>query len=365
MIPGGALRPRIDEGAGLSGKGEKLHRAALALSVGAIGAGVALWLNLPLAMLIGPLLATMIGAVTGMNLAVPHPLRQAAIVVVAVSLSSKFTPDLLGHMALWPISLLAVLPFIILAAWPVHGYYRRVAGFDPATALLSAIPGGLQTMIMAGPELGGDERRIIMAQVLRLMLSVLAVSLVLGTAIGLSRSQMAMFRVDTAIHWPALAGIVILAYAGFLLAQRFRVPAAQFMGVMPVLAPLYLGGWVEQDIPGPVMALCLWIVGASLGSRFSGIKLREMARFSGHSVVSVLIMLAVCLLFTVVLGVGLDLPMISVLLAFAPGGIVEMSLIALALDVDAGYVSVHHLLRIGLCTLSLPVVFHLLGRRRT
>lgn len=343
--------------------GELLYRAVLALSVGAIGAGLALWLNMPLAMLIGPLVATLVAALAGVKLAIPLPFRQSAVVLVAVSLSSKFSPDILGHMAIWPFSLMAVLPFVVAAAWPVDRYYRKYAGFDRVTSLMSAIPGGLQTMITVGPELGGDESRIVLAQVLRLMLSVVVISAVLGVSVGITRSQMAIFHSDLAVDWSMLALVIGLAFAGYRIGRWLKLPTPQFIGVMPVLAPLYLSGTVAQGIPGPLLAICLWIVGSAIGSRFSGFRPREVIRLSGHSVVAVLIMLAVCLLFAGGLWLGLGLPYLSLVLAFAPGGIVEMSLIALALDVDPGFVSVHHLVRIGLCTLSLPVVFRILGRR--
>lgn len=343
--------------------GEKLYRAVLALAVGAIGAGIALWINVPLAMLIGPLVATLVAALAGVRLAIPLPLRQSAVVLVAVSLSSKFTPDLIGHMAIWPFSLMAVVPFVIAAGWPVDRYYRRVAGFDRVTALMSAIPGGLQTMITVGPELGGDESRIVLAQVLRLMLSVVVISAVLGVSMGIARSQMEIFHRDLRVDWLMLTLVIGLAFTGYRIGRHFKIAAPQFLGVMPVLAPLYLSGVVAQGLPGPIMAICLWIVGSAVGSRFSGFRPRDVIRLSGHSVVAVVIMLAVCGVFTLILGATLGLSTISLVLAFAPGGIVEMSLIALALNADPGFVSVHHLARIALCTLSLPLVVRILRRR--
>ena len=52
------------------------------------------------------------------------------------------------------------------------------------------------------------------------------------------------------------------------------------------------------------------------------------------------------------------------LLAFAPGGLAEMSLIALALGIDAAYVSSHHVVRIFMIIVAAPLVFRLLGGRR-
>ena len=52
----------------------------------------------------------------------------------------------------------------------------------------------------------------------------------------------------------------------------------------------------------------------------------------------------------------------AVLLAFAPGGLAEMSLIALALGVDVAYVATHHVVRIFFIVALAPLVFRLLRR---
>ncbi len=60
----------------------------------------------------------------------------------------------------------------------------------------------------------------------------------------------------------------------------------------------------------------------------------------------------------------LGIPFSAALLAFAPGGLAEMSLIALSLDIDAAYVSSHHIVRIFMIVLAAPFVFRLFSRDR-
>ena len=56
----------------------------------------------------------------------------------------------------------------------------------------------------------------------------------------------------------------------------------------------------------------------------------------------------------------LGLPIAALVLAFAPGGLAEMSLIALALGVDPAFVSSHHVVRIFLVVVLAPLarIFH-------
>ncbi len=51
-------------------------------------------------------------------------------------------------------------------------------------------------------------------------------------------------------------------------------------------------------------------------------------------------------------------------LAFAPGGLAEMSLIAIAINADAAFVATHHVVRIFLIVVLAPLAFRLTRRRR-
>ncbi|MCC5968641.1 MAG: AbrB family transcriptional regulator [Pararhodobacter sp.] len=55
-------------------------------------------------------------------------------------------------------------------------------------------------------------------------------------------------------------------------------------------------------------------------------------------------------------------PVPAVILAFAPGGITEMSLVALSLQLSAVYVTMHHLLRIVLAVIVARLGLALLPR---
>ena len=57
------------------------------------------------------------------------------------------------------------------------------------------------------------------------------------------------------------------------------------------------------------------------------------------------------------------LPFAAVWLAFAPGGLAEMTLISLALGIDVAFVSTHHVVRVVFMVVAAPIVFNILERR--
>ena len=67
-------------------------------------------------------------------------------------------------------------------------------------------------------------------------------------------------------------------------------------------------------------------------------------------------------LFALALTAVAGFPFSSLVLAFSPGGLVVMSLIALTLDIDTAFVATHHIARIGIVVIVVPIAFRLLVR---
>ena len=51
------------------------------------------------------------------------------------------------------------------------------------------------------------------------------------------------------------------------------------------------------------------------------------------------------------------IPFPAIVLAFAPGGLAEMSLIALALGIETAFVATHHVARIAMIVIAAPLVY--------
>src|SRR5918992_591771 len=117
----------------------------LALAIGAAGGWAAYAVELPLAWMIGAMVATTVAAILGLPIALPTGLRSMMVAVLGLMLGSGFSPALLD----------------------------RFAGYDPVTAYFSAMPGGLSEMILVGSEMGGDVRVISLTHGFRILLVVL------------------------------------------------------------------------------------------------------------------------------------------------------------------------------------------------
>jgi hypothetical protein len=76
-------------------------------------------------------------------------------------------------------------------------------------------------------------------------------------------------------------------------------------------------------------------------------------------------MLVVAVGFAVFIAWAANVALSEAFLAFAPGGLTEMSLLTLAMDQDVAYVSTVHIIRITLVIAIAPAVFAALRNRLT
>jgi len=340
-----------------------LPRLGLALIIGVIGGVIAHSIDMPLAWMLGPMLATFAASLLRAPIAMPMKLRQPVLAVLGVFLGSSFTPDIIDQAARWPWSIAAMMLYVPLITGLTMLYYTKVAGLDRRSAIFASTPGGLTITVLVGSAAGGNEQQIALLQGLRVMLVVLAAPMIVAWLTGVMPPSSGMGDSTRTIVTLREAGLLAAcAAAGILIARRINFPSPQMTGAMFASAALYLTGTVEGVLPAWFVDVALLVLGTSIGSRFVSVDPRMLARLAGHGLVSVFIVVVTSGLMALVLSRLLDLEFVSVMLAFAPGGVAEMSLIAIAMNIDPGFVALHHLARIFEILLLAPLVARYLQR---
>ncbi|MCH9019696.1 MAG: AbrB family transcriptional regulator, partial [Proteobacteria bacterium] len=94
-----------------------------------------------------------------------------------------------------------------------------------------------------------------------------------------------------------------------------------------------------------------------------GVPVRHVLRAVLVAAGATAIMLTTGVAFSLALNATTDLPVAALTLAFAPGGLAEMSLIALALGIDPAFVSTHHVVRIFLVVILAPLAYRVIAAR--
>lgn len=305
----------------------------------------------------------MVASLSRLPVAVPNRLRSVMLVIIGIYLGSSFTPDITGQLYRWPLSLAAVLLFVVLLTVISQYYYRRVAGFDPATAFLSSTPGGLSLVVSLGASVGGDERHIALTQTLRVVIVVFLIPWFAIHLAGLPVSDQATDAVPVFDGWHFLL-LLLAALGGTLIAVLIRLPAAPMTGSMLASAVLYGGGWMDMELPKLFLFISLCVLGSSVGCRFAKTRVSELITVGKHALLSVIIMLLLAAVAAAGLSHLVGVDFLAALLALAPGGVTEMCLIAVALNIDPGFVAAHQILRILFITSTAPLFSKLMTGAR-
>lgn len=283
--------------------------------------------------------------------------RRPMAAVIGVVLGSSFGPHLFVQARDWIVPLAALPFFLATAALLCVSYFRKVARFDPATAYFAGMPGGIAEMVVMGAERGADERAIGLIHGARIFLVVF----ILPFLIRLDHAPVAATTVSAVTgdvaDWSLLGWAAGCVIVGLAIGRLLRLPAWHLVGPMAVSAAVHMSGIADFRIPGWALAAAQVGLGATIGCRFVGLRLPVLLRTLLLAAGSTAILLAVTFgwAFAVAALSGVD-PALLVL-AYSPGGLAEMSMVALSLALEPGFVIIHHLTRVILVLIGAPLGF--------
>ena len=339
------------------------RRLAETLAIAAAG-GVALGLTgFPAGWLSGSILAVAAAALAGRPLLMPAPLTRTIFVLIGISLGAVVTPETLHGMATYPLSIGALIAAMILISFAGTAYLCLVHRWDLLSAYLASSPGGLSQVLVVAAELGAELRAIAIVQSMRVV--IIAVGLPAGLSL-LGFAGHAARRGNgpmTLALGGELAILVAASAIAALIAFRFRFPGGLLFGAMFASAALHGSGLVHAVVPPWVANTAMVALGAVVGARFTNTPLRLLANYLGAGFGSFAISVVIAAAFAALLINTVSLPVAEVMIAFAPGSVDAMMLLALALHLDPVYVGAHHVTRIILVSMAMPLIARRVARK--
>ncbi|MEM9584350.1 MAG: AbrB family transcriptional regulator [Pseudomonadota bacterium] len=320
------------------------------------GIGVAMFslLSLPLPWLLGPIFACLAAALLGMPMQSIAVLNNAMRSILGVAVGATFTVALVMGMAdMWTtLILVPVMVFLIgLIGVP---YFQRLWGFDFATSYYSAMPGGLQDMLLFGEEAGGDVRALSLIHATRVFVIVVALPFILKGYWGVDLTN-PPGAPASALPVPQLALMVVAGLAGWQIAKAVGLFGASILGPMILAAVLALMGVLQHRPPAEAIWAAQFFIGMTVGTKYAGVTGAELRRDVAAALGFCVILLILSAAFVEVIYVFNLAPPMEALLSFAPGGQAEMAVLALIAGADLAFVIAHHVLRIVTVILGAPI----------
>ncbi|WP_354668080.1 AbrB family transcriptional regulator [Pacificibacter marinus] len=339
---------------------------ALALVIGMTGGLGFSLMGLPLPWMLGAMFASFLAVIAKVPLHGPGALRPYVMPVIGVMLGAGFDTQTFSHLQEWAFSLIGLIIYIAVAAAVVVPLYIKIGRLDPVTAFFSAMPGGLNEMTIIGGELGGDEKRIILSHAARIVVTVSFIAVYFRLVLGYDVASAAV-NSGTEVAFDFKAGAILLSCAvlGWILGKALKLPAAPLLGPLILSAIAHMTG-ISHSAPPPILVICSQIIlGTMMGCRFMGAPSKLIVETLVLSAIATTVMLAMSLGFAVALHSMFGQTTQQVLLAYAPGGLTEMSLVAIAMNGDVAYIALHHLARIVILIAIAPSILSGLAMRLT
>ena len=338
---------------------KKIASVVLTIALGTVGGYLFLLASMPLPWMMGAMLVTTAAALFGVPLGNPGKFRGYMIAIIGLMVGSAFTPDILKQASHWIFSLSALAVYttvsILLLGWALC----RFASFRPAEAFCSAAPGGFAEMIILGGSMGGDERVISLMHSVRVLLTVVLIPFWFRIFHGYVPSGTAAF--GSVAELPVDGALILAACGvfGYYGALKLHIPLHFLIGPMVVCALVHAFGLTSARPPGELVAFAQVVIGVGVGYRFVGTRMSTILSVLKSAILMTVVMLAIAMLFAYGVHLVTGLSQEALILAFAPGGVAEMNVITVTLNIDPVFVATHHLARLALLMVIAPVFLKL------
>lgn len=306
---------------------------------------VLLKLDIPIPFLLGSVFMVLIAYKIGIQVKKPNSTFSRWMrVVIGVSLGNSVAENI-GLFSLSTLgSALLAIGFTITVTAIGMFLFKSTLAFNNREAFISSLPGGLSFLISLAGDLGNQFPKIALIHATRIVTLVFALS-ALAYLLGVSDQQKEGVNFYDINISNGLWSIVILILISGVIAETVKMPGGHVIFGLTISSLAYSFAYVQEPMPELMITIAMSLLGLFLGTAFVGTNNRQYPRMVALSMFFTFIALAIASLLAFQISQGFNNQFLLIFLALAPGGIAEISIIALALGLDAGFVVVVHACR--------------------
>ena len=322
---------------------------------------IADYFNIPLAWMIGPMIATSIAALSGLKIVMPKLALSSILIILGLHIGNYIDQSLLNQMLDWIWTTLIMLIYIIVSIFIVSKYLQKFSGYQEKASIFSAAPGALGPLIILAEYEKSDLSQVATSHLIRLIIIITVFPLIIVTSSDQESLNISKFDYMNQNHLDLLWLFVSSLFLIFVF-SKLRVPAALLSGTLVASGILQVTEIASYKLPDPTINFCLLILGASVGCRFANKTLNEVANNSLHSLIATSILVILGLFAAFIANFFVENNLLTLILAFCPGGIYEVAVIAIAFDLEPDFVAFHHIIRLLFILFTVPIFLRIIEK---
>lgn len=325
--------------------------------VALIGALFALWVGTPLPWMLGPLILVAIFRMFSASIQSSTYLRYVGQWAIGVSLGLYFTPHVVSLIFQHILPIISGMIFALLLGFYGTFIFKRFGHVDLRTAWFASAIGGASEMTSLSERYGGKPDLVASAHSLRILTVVVVIPFVFhawgvtGVDISLPGPKI--------VHYGGLLILCAVTASSALLAGLFRMPNGWVLGPMFVSMGLTMYGVELSALPDYVSKIGQLLIGWSLGDKFRPGFFSVAPKFLMSVVFCSLSSIAFIFLFAFSFEKFTSIPLATLILGFAPGGIAEMSITAKVLQLGVPLVTAFQVSRMAFIVIVTGPLFRI------
>jgi len=309
----------------------------------ATGVGTALqYLGVPHGLLLGSILATSLIA-SNLRFAPTLPLGLGFVQIVLGIATGLMFKAWDSHTAAAMLPSLGILFLCLTAQIAMASFWLfKVSGWNLKDSLLAVYPGALAAVF----DLLESERasgKVIVVHLVRLLSITVLVSFLIPAQTGMALAESSPLVFSTVL---TVLSLIALSIGIGRLLLRIGVPAPFMLtAIVATAASIKMGYLHNFQMPEWSVDAATVIIGVLIGSKFKDISFAELIRHGRAGVMAVALMLLIAAAFAGVAGRVLGSDPLSLWMAYMPGAIETIAIVAFGGGLNVVFILTHHLVR--------------------
>ena len=324
---------------------------------------VADFLNIPLAWMIGPMIATSLIALRGVQVMMPKLALSSILIILGLHIGNYIDQNLINQMVNWIWTTIIMFFYIIVSILIVSKYLQKFSDYKEKTSIFSAAPGALGPLMILAEYEKSDLSQVATAHLIRLIIIITLFPFIIVSLYPTDAIELEKFDYMSQNHWELIL-LILVSLVFIFFFDKAKVPAALLSGTLVASGILQIFDIASYKLPDASINFCLLILGASVGCRFANKTFKEVANNSFHGFVATILLVLLGLIAAYIATFFVDNNFLSLILSFCPGGIYEVAVIAIAFDLEPDFVAFHHIIRLLFILFVVPVILRLIEKTK-
>ncbi len=336
---------------------------ALVIIISIPSAIVAEYLNVPLAWFLGPMLATSLASLFGLDIKMPKLVLSTILILLGLYIGNYIDKNLFSQMHQWAWTSFIMLLYIITSVLTVSKYLQKFSGYEKKTSIFSAAPGALgPLMILAEDEKKTDLSQVATSHLIRLIIIITVFPFIVNSFYE-GKSLEVVNEILEDQNFYHLIFLIIFSIFLIIIFEKLRIPAALLSGTLLASGILQISEIASYKLSANIIDYCLLILGASVGCRFANKSFSEIARNAWHSFIATFLLVVLGLIAAFAASLVIDKNLFTLILSYCPGGIYEVAVIAIFFNLDPEFVSFHHIIRLLMILFIVPLILRIIEKK--